>query len=103
MHSLSIFFMVTFSVNNQVLFPLAALTVSIPSEWETVWISICGGSFAQKALCSKQNAESVRLYIMVQIFAGFPLRDQAETVLVFDVPENVTLKTTPLIFRWFNH
>jgi archaellum component FlaF (FlaF/FlaG flagellin family) len=53
MHSLSIFFMVTFSVNNQVLFPLAALTVSIPSEWETVWISICGGSHKRLFVPSK--------------------------------------------------
>ena len=51
----------------------------------------------QKALCSKQNAESVGPNIIFQIFAGFPLQDQVETVLVFDVPESVKAQTTSLI------
>ena len=40
---------------------------------------------------------------MVQIFAGFPLRDQVETVLVFEVPEGVKAQAAPLIFGWLNH
>jgi hypothetical protein len=38
MQNLRISFMGKFLANIQVLFPLAACTVSIPSEWETVWI-----------------------------------------------------------------
>jgi hypothetical protein len=59
--------------------------------------------FAQKALCSKQNAESVRIYVVVQIFAGFPRLYQTENVPVFDIPQNLTAQTTPFIFRWLNH
>ena len=59
--------------------------------------------FEQKALCSKQNAESVGPNKIFQIFAGFPLHDQVETVLVFDVPESVKAQATFLILGWLNH
>jgi hypothetical protein len=43
--------------------------------------------FAQKAFGSKQNAESGRPYMAIQIFAGFPLSQQIEAILIFNIPE----------------
>ena len=40
-----------------------------------------------KALLSRQNTESMRPYVMVQIFTGGPLLQQAELILVFDIAE----------------
>jgi hypothetical protein len=58
--------------------------------------------FEQKALGSKQHAESVGLDVIVKIFAGCPLLDQTENVLVFDAAENLAALTPSLIFRRIN-
>ena len=104
MHNLSIFFMGTFSLKLKQLgsFPPGGIN-GLHSFRMGNRVNFNLRRFAQKAPCSKQNAKSVRSYKMVQIFAGFPLHDQAEAVLVLDVSETMTDQTTHLIFRWFNH
>ena len=43
--------------------------------------------FAQKTLCPKQNAESVRPEMIVQTFLGLPLLNQGEGVFVLIILE----------------